>query len=89
MKLIGVVDDDEPELIVPGKDWKDEIGGWSSAISMVDRERLRRIVRKVHLAHYPEDQLTNRNCDALIDAWGPVTCEIVIKKALATRAFQL
>jgi hypothetical protein len=84
-KFIGVVDEDEPELIVPKRDWKDEIGGWSSQISMLDRERLRAIVRKVHLRHYPTEMLTNRTCDALIDAWGPVTGEIVIKKALAAR----
>lgn len=63
-------------------DASDFESGWSSRISWVDRERLRAIVRKVHLRNYPQHMLTNYECDRLIDAWGPVTGEIVIKKAM-------
>ena len=82
MKLIGQVDEGEDVLLKPEKDWKDVFGSWSSKISPLDRERLRAIVRKVHLRNYPQEMLTNATCDKLIDAWGPVTGEIVIRKAM-------
>lgn len=59
-----------------------EEGTWSSRISVLDRERLRKVVRKVHLAHYPAHMLTDRECDKLIDAWGPKVGEDIIRKAV-------
>ena len=42
---------------------------FASMLKHEDRERLRAIVRRVHLAHYPADLLTNYECDKLIDSF--------------------
>lgn len=55
---------------------------FTGIISIEDRNRLRAIVRKVHLQHYPAHMLTNYECDKLIDAWGPEVASNVIKKAM-------
>jgi hypothetical protein len=60
---------------------KDE-GTWSSRLSVVDRERLRKVVKTVHFAHYPTEKITDYEADKLIDAMGPATGEAIIKKAL-------
>jgi len=39
-------------------------------------------VRQVHLKHYPQDKLTNYECDKLIDAWGPDVAGRMIKVAV-------
>lgn len=53
-----------------------------SELSLADRQRLRAIVRKVHLNHYPQHMLTNHECDKLIDAWGPEVAGNIVKKAM-------
>jgi hypothetical protein len=55
---------------------------FASIISIEDRRRLRHIVRKVHLSHYPADKLTNVECDKLIDAWGPEVVSDIIRKTM-------
>jgi hypothetical protein len=55
---------------------------FASIISIEDRRRLRHIVRKVHLSHYPTDKLTDIECDRLIDAWGPETAASIVRKAV-------
>lgn len=57
-------------------------GSFSSTISAADRERLRQIVRKIHLKHYPTEKLTNYEVDKLIDAWGAEVAGNVIKTAV-------
>ena len=57
-------------------------GTFASILSEADRERLRAIVRKVHLVHYPAHLLTNIECDKLIDAWGPEIAASLVKKAV-------
>jgi hypothetical protein len=57
-------------------------GSFSSVLSVADRDRLRIIVRQVHLKHYPQDKLTNYECDKLIDAWGPDVAGRMIKAAV-------
>jgi len=59
-----------------------EAGGFTSQLSVADRDRLRHIVRKVHLSHYPQDKLTNLEVDKLIDAWGPEIAGKLVKKAV-------
>lgn len=54
---------------------------FASIISIEDRRRLRHIVRKVHLSHYPTDKLTDVECDKLIDAWGPEVAADIVRKA--------
>ena len=51
-------------------------------LSATDRQRLRVVVRNVHLAHYPQHMLTNYECDKLIDAWGPEVAGNIVKAAL-------
>jgi hypothetical protein len=55
---------------------------FTSTISYQDRLRLRAIVRKYHLSHYPTDKLTDIECDKLIDAWGAETAGKMIKQAM-------
>lgn len=64
-----------------------EIGGFTTQLSAQDRDRLRLIVRKVHLRHYPQDKLTNYECDKLIDAWGPEIAGNLVKKAVDAGMF--
>jgi hypothetical protein len=59
-----------------------EPGGFTSQLSSADRDRLRHIVRKVHLSHYPTEKLTNLEVDKLIDAWGPEIAGKLVKKAV-------
>ena len=58
---------------------------FTSTISYQDRMRLRHIVRKVHLSHYPADKLTDVEVDKLIDAWGAETAGNIIKNAVDRR----
>jgi glycerol kinase len=60
---------------------KDE-GTWSSRLSVLDRERLRKVVKNVHLRHYPTEKVTDYEADKLINALGPVVGEQLIKQAL-------
>jgi len=55
---------------------------FTSTISWPDRLRLRQIVKKYHLRHYPTDKLTDVECDKLIDAWGAETAGKLIKQAV-------
>jgi hypothetical protein len=57
-------------------------GMFSSRLTYADRQRLRAIVRKVHLAHCPSDKLTDLDCDKLIDAWGPEVATTIIRHAV-------
>lgn len=53
-----------------------------SELSPADRHRLRAIVRKVHLKHYPAHMLNNYECDRLIDAWGPEIAGNIVRRAV-------
>jgi hypothetical protein len=55
---------------------------FTNELSLTDRRRLRSIVRKVHLGHYPAHMLTNHECDKLIDAWGPEVAGNIVRKAV-------
>jgi len=57
-------------------------GGFASMLSVADRDRLRAVVRRVHLRHYPQHLLTNFECDRLIDAWGPEIAGRLVKQAV-------
>ena len=48
-------------------------------ISKQERELLRRIVKKVHLAYHPEQFQTDREADKVIAAIGPEVIERMIK----------
>lgn len=55
---------------------------FTSELSIADRNRLRAIVRKVHLKHYPAHLLTDYEVDRLIDAWGPEVAGNIVRKAV-------
>ena len=47
-------------------------------LSYTDRQRLRKIVKKVHLKHLPKSHLTDKEADKMIEALGPATREKLI-----------
>lgn len=55
-------------------------GGFTTSLSYPDRLKLRSIVRKVHLRHYPGHLIDDYECDRVIEAIGPQTTEYLIKK---------
>ena len=44
-----------------------------------EREILRRVVKKVHLVHHPEEFCTDREADKVISVIGPEVVERMIK----------
>tara|TARA_B100000131_G_scaffold37417_2_gene34016 strand:+ start:449 stop:682 length:234 start_codon:yes stop_codon:yes gene_type:complete len=49
-------------------------------ISLKDRRRLRQIVKKVHMKHFPAHFITDKEADKLIESIGPATQEKLIKQ---------
>jgi hypothetical protein len=49
-------------------------------ISLQDRNRLRKIVKKIHMRHFPAESVTNREADKIIESLGPKIQEHLIKK---------
>jgi len=49
-------------------------------ISYQDRQRLRKIVRKVHLKFLPDHLVNNKECDKLIESLGPMVREKLLKE---------
>jgi hypothetical protein len=60
-------------------------GGFTTQLSLLDRRRLRLIIRNVHLNHYPTEHLTDYECDKLIDAWGPEAAAQQIRDAMTLK----
>jgi len=50
-----------------------------SSLTEQDLNLLRGIVRKVHLAHVPQDFATDVECDKLIESLGPEVAEMMIR----------
>ena len=63
-------------------------GGYSTRLSWADRQRLRSIVKKVHMKHYPTDMLTDKEADRIIDVIAPGTAEYLVKHHLEKQAFR-
>lgn len=55
---------------------------FTTTISFQDLQRLRAIVKKVHLRHYPAHMISDFEADRVIDAMGPITQERLIRKAV-------
>jgi len=53
--------------------------GLSSLLKHEDRQRLRAIVRRVHLRFLPESLLTDYECDKLIDSFSEQVIEANLK----------
>ena len=51
-------------------------------ISFQDRMRLRKIVKKVHFAHYPKDLITDKAADLFIESLLPETIYKLIKAGI-------
>ena len=51
-------------------------------ISFQDRMRLRKIVKKVHFAHYPKDLITDKEADLFIESLLPQTIYKLIKAGI-------
>ena len=48
-------------------------------LSVQERDILRKVVKKVHLAHHPEEFCTDYEADKVISVIGPETVERMIK----------
>jgi hypothetical protein len=66
-----------PHAIIPLAD-----GGFSTTLSYKDRQRLHKIIRKVHLRYLPSHLLTATECDKLLDAFGPKVQETLLRDAV-------
>ena len=49
-------------------------------LSLKDRRRLRTIVKRVHLAHYPTHMITDYEADKLVEAFGEETVYNLLKE---------
>jgi|TARA_R100000951_G_scaffold29283_1_gene25389 hypothetical protein len=58
-------------------------------ITKDDRHLLRTIVKKVHLAHHPEQFCTDREADKVISTIGPEVVERMIKFGVDHKVDQL
>ena len=51
-----------------------------NTLSLKDRRRLRTIVKKVHLKHYPTHMITDYEADKLVEAFGEETVYNLLKE---------
>lgn len=51
-------------------------------LSLKDRNRLRFIVKNIHLKHYPLDKINNYEADKLIESFGERTIYELIKQGV-------
>jgi hypothetical protein len=56
-----------------------------STLSIKDRNRLRTIVKNVHLKYYPKDMITNYEADKLIDSFGEQTVYQLLKNNIDSK----
>jgi hypothetical protein len=68
----GEIDWDLSDLV-------EQQGGFSTTLSWPDRLRLRAIVRRVHMAHFPSELVTDREADRMIDVIAPGTAAYLIR----------
>lgn len=58
----------------------EKTGGFSTTLSYEDRQRLRAIVRRLHLKHFPGHMINDYECDKVIDVIAPQTSAYLIRK---------
>ena len=51
-------------------------------LSPEDLRRLREVVKRVHLRHYPQNMINDYEADRIIDAFGPETAGKMVKIAV-------
>lgn len=60
-------------------------GSFLSSLSFADLQRLRAHVRKVHMPGWPRNAQTDRECDRIIETYGPAAAEAAKKKAIEAK----
>lgn len=55
-------------------------GGFLTSLSFQDRQRLRKITKGIHMKHYPQELLTDREADRIIEAMAPDTQKYLIER---------
>lgn len=55
-------------------------GGFLSELTFKDRQRLRKVVKKVHMQHYPTEMITDVEADRMIEAIAPETQRYLIER---------
>lgn len=53
---------------------------FSGILNIEQRQKLRAIVRREHLAHYPDEYLTDLECDKFIDSFGEGYVEAQLRR---------
>jgi hypothetical protein len=53
-----------------------------ASLSHDQLQRLRRVVKQVHMRHYPKDFFTDREADRIIESLGPEVMEKQLKAAV-------
>ena len=54
-------------------------GGFATTLSFPDRIRLRAIVKRVHMAYFPRELVSDREADRMIDVIAPGTAAYLIR----------
>jgi hypothetical protein len=52
---------------------------WLASLKYEDLQRLRQVVRKMHMKDYPKSRITEREMDRIIEAIGPRVAEQNLK----------
>lgn len=55
-------------------------GTFCSSLNWTDRQRLRAVVKKVHMKHYPSEMITDREADKMIEVIAPDTARYLIER---------
>lgn len=59
-----------------------ERGDFSTRLKFGDLQKLRAIVKRVHLRHYPTEMINDYEADRLIDVLAPATQEYLVRRAI-------
>lgn len=88
MTILGLDDPDAPLPVVDGVQLLHDVshvGSFLGRLSFHELQRLRAIVRRVHMRNYRAEFCTDRECDRMIEAMGPRVAEIMVKRAVEAR----
>lgn len=53
-----------------------------TTLSPNDLNRLRKVVKRIHMAHYPKQHFTDWEADKIIEALGPEILEAQLKESI-------
>jgi len=62
--------------------------GFLSELSWNDLQKLRLVVKRVHMVHYPSDKVTDHEADKIIEALGPDIMQKEIEDAARGGVFK-